>query len=137
MKLMLKRDEGRKGMLGGKAKYTLVAKLELSAEEAKTVDHFNLQNTLLYSAEAGSEAFRQYGSTGGTKVDLFAKFLLVKKLPKITGGDLLTGLTFEDEFVLSIIEIQGRVIQAANVFDAAVKSAASFLGEASLDLPVV
>jgi hypothetical protein len=137
MKLILKKEEGKKGLLGGKTKYTLVAKVELTAQEKETYNHFGLSNTLLYKAEANSESFRQYGSTGGTKIDLFARLLLKKKLPEIKAFDLMVGLTFEDEFVLSIVETEARVMEAANTLDAAIKAASVFLGEKVLDLPLV
>jgi hypothetical protein len=137
MKLLLKKEEGKKGLLGGKTKYTLAAKVELTAQEKETCTHFGLIHTLLYKAEANSESFRQYASSGGIKIDLFAKLLLKKKLPEIKAIDLLSGLTFEDEFVLSIIETEARVIEAANTFDAAIKAASIFLGEKALDLPLV
>jgi hypothetical protein len=137
MKLILKNEEGKKGLLGVTKKYTLVARVELTDTESRVVSQFGLMNTLLYKAEANTESFRQYGSTGGSKVELFARLLLKKKIPEIKALDLMAGLTFEDEFVLSIIETEARVIEAANIFDAAIKAASVFLGEKSLDLPVV
>jgi hypothetical protein len=137
MKLTLKKESGKKGFIGGKPKYTLVARVEMTTKEKEVYDKFHLDGTLLYKAEANSESFRQYGSNGGMKVDLFARLLLKKKIPEIKAHELLAGLTFEDEHVLSIIETEQRVMEAANTLDAAVKAASVFIGESSLDLPVV
>jgi hypothetical protein len=137
VKLILKKEESKKGLLSGKSKFVIVAKVELTANEKETYSHFNLSNMLLYKAEANNESFRQYGSTGGTKIDLFARLLLKKKLPEIKAFELVAGITFEDEHVLSIIETEQRVIEAANTFEAALKAASTFLGEKVLDLPLV
>jgi hypothetical protein len=137
MKLLLKKEEGKKGFIAGKPKYTLAAKVELSPKEMETYQHFHLNGTILYRADANTESFRQYMGTGGKNVELVLRLLPKKKSPDIKAFDLVMGLTFEDEFVLSIIDIEERVKEAANVLYAAITAASEFLGERSLDLPIV
>jgi hypothetical protein len=136
MKLLFKNTEISK-MLGGK-KYKMEVKVELTSAESQVVANHGLMNTLLYKAEAHTDSFRQYGSgVGIAGLDMLTKLLTKKKIPEIMASSLMFGLTFEDDFILSLIATKQVVIEAAIVFDTAIKASSVFIGEQSLDIPPV
>jgi len=136
MKLIFKNTEVSK--IFGNKKYKMEAILELTPEEKQIIHDHGLAGTLLYISEANTENFSQHNKGVGIPgLDGLIKLMTKSKIPKITGSNLMTGLVFEDEFVLSLIEVKQRVIGAAEVFDAAIKSASTFLGEQVLDIPLV
>jgi hypothetical protein len=136
MKLLFKNTASTR-MLGGK-KYKMEVEIELTPAEAEIYHKHNLHTTLLYTAEANTGSFRQYGTgVGIAGLDMLTKLLTKKKIPEITALNLMTGLTFEDDFILSLIATKQVVIEAATVFDTAIKAAAEFIGEQSLDIPII
>jgi hypothetical protein len=135
MKLLLKRTES-KGLLGGLKKCTVTAKLEMNEEERRVYDYYGLSVALLYRSDDESD-MKQFNTNRNKHVEQLLRLMAKRTKLEIVANDLVIGKVFEDDSVLAIIQMQNIVIEAANVFDAAIKSAATFLGEAALDLPVV
>jgi hypothetical protein len=135
MKLLLKRTEA-KGLMGGLKKCTVLAKVEMNEEEKRVYDHYGLAVTLLFRSDSDTE-MKQFNSNRNKHVEQMLRLLAKRTKLEIVALDLVAGKIFEDESVLAIIQMQNIMIEAANVLDAAIKSASQFLGEQALDLPVV
>ncbi len=134
MKLIIKK-EVKQGMLGGKT-YFMSAKLQCSPEEMNVIHDFRLTDALLFSEEAQTASFKQHFTGAGANMG-FLMALLKTKTPKITGSDLIVGLTFQDTVSMNLMVLEGEVIKAANLFMSFYDYAKDFLGEKSHELPVV
>ena len=136
MQLILTKTEVKRGLMGGTTMFTLAAKVLVSEQEREAFWHFRLQGAVFYKSEGAEHGPKQYIGADGPQ-SLAARFLLKQTNLEITGMNLISGLTFENESLLHLLDLEERVKEAANLFSVVVGRAIAFLGEEKIDLPMV
>lgn len=116
--------------------FTLAAKVHASEQEREAIWHFRLERALFYKSESEDSGPKQYTGTDAAQ-SLATRLFFKEANLEITGMNLISGLTFENESLLHLLDLEERVKEAANLFSVVVARAMTFLGEEKIDLPMV
>lgn len=136
MQLILTKSEVKRGLMGGKTMFALSARIETDAKETEAIWHFRLGGAVFYKSDGDERGPRQYFGANDSQ-SLAVRFLSKQTNLEITGMNLTSGLTFENESLLHLLDLEERVKEAANLFSIVVGRAITFLGEEKIDLPMV
>ena len=135
MKLLLTKTEQKRGMLGGKIMFSLVAKVECTDQEKEAIDHFRLSDVTFYKSDADDKGPKQYMGTDAAK-SLLVRLTLKQSALEITGMNLRIGMSFENESLVHLMDLEDKVIRAADFFSQTVARSLKFMGEQKIDLPL-
>jgi len=116
MKLLIRRDQ-KKGLMGGKVKFTLKAQVELSEEEKDHITKYKMGNTMLYT---------NMEDRGAGLLGMLSRFAMAID---ITVNDLVNGKQVECKDIIEMLALEEQVKEACNNFKNVLDAAAFFGGE--------
>ena len=116
MKLLISRDQ-KKGLFGGKVKFMLKAKAELSTEEQDNVVKYKMGKTMLYT---------NMEDRGAGLLGLLSR---VAMAIEITVDDLVNGKQVDCKDIVEMLALEEQVKEACQNFKNVLEAATSFGGE--------
>ncbi len=90
MQLVLKREQGSKGIMSKSVTFILSARADLSQEEKHNVDRYKLGDQVIYNSEA-SQKHLQAGRESGSALGGIARLALAKMSLNVTINSLMRG----------------------------------------------
>jgi len=123
MKLMLSKEQQKKGMMGGKMIYTLTIKADLTDQEKHNLEKYGMTNELLYSDVEGDPASSVWKS-----IKTIATATTIKV------SDLSQGKTIECKDFIEIVTVEERVIAASKTLKNLLDAMANFEGEQVINI---
>jgi hypothetical protein len=118
MELLLTRSE-RGGLMGG-VKFSLMARVQLSAEELAHYKRYKLGDVVLY--ERGGD---KLATASGTLSILAARMAYLK----VTAADLISGKSIEVKDIVDVMNAQDQIKEAVEIFSKIMRAASTFEGE--------
>ncbi len=116
MKLLISRDQ-KKGLLGGKMKFILKARAEVTDEEKDNIAKYKMGNTLLYT---------NLEDRGSGLLGMLSRAAMAIE---IKVDDLVKGKQVECKDIIEMLALEEQVKEACNNFKNVLEAAASFGGE--------
>lgn len=136
MKLILNKTERQKmTLMGGVPVFNMTAKVQLEPGELEAIMHFRLRDCLVYKGDENMAGVKQFVSDNAANNPLW-RLLPKPPIAQVTGGQLIDGITYEQDTLLGLIFLEGEVKKAADAFYRIVERAQTFMGEEALDLPL-
>jgi hypothetical protein len=106
MKLVIKKDQEKKGLLG-KVKFKFTARVELTSEESKLVERYKMGSTELHSKDAFQDKIAPR-SIAGAITDIAIKKIFLN----ITISNLVDGVIFECKTIDEILQHETAIKEA-------------------------
>lgn len=122
MKLVIVRDQVSKGMMSKKVHFSILAKVEVSADEKENIEKYKLGNTLLYT----NMEDRGSGVLGA----ISRKAMAVE----FTINSLITGKKIESEDIGEILDLEDTIIGVAKNFKQILEASANFGEQVVIEL---
>jgi len=120
MKLVLLRNQS--STFTGKAKFSIMAKIEVSSEEQTHIRKYDMGKTLLHTNMAN----RGSGIAGAiSRASMEVKF---------TVNDLINGKKVECKDIMEMLELEEVIVSVSKTFKQVLEAAASFGGETVIEL---
>jgi hypothetical protein len=126
MKLLLRRDQRKAGMLGDRAMFVLEVRAQLSDEERAAIKRASLTDNILFQRFAHPPA-------GDTLNDKWDNFRLEAMNVEIRVGELVDGRRFECRSIREMMSAEKSIRKAGELFAMVLWRAMHFDGEEVID----
>jgi hypothetical protein len=126
VKLLIKRDQQMKGMLGTKATFQITAKAEISPEEQKAIVKYGLGDTVLY---------KKYEVSGGAGLlGMASRAVLNATNVVVTINSLVSGSRVECKDVVDMLAVEEQIVEGAKMFKQVLHAAMHFGGNEEIEI---
>jgi len=123
MKLILSKEQQKKGMMGGKIVYLLTVKADLTDEEKSNLEKYGMSDTVLYSDVEGDPA-----------ASAWKAIKTIATSTVINVSNLAYGRTIECKNFMEIMQIEQQVITACQNLKSILEAMANFEGERVIEI---
>src|ERR1051326_8728806 len=120
MRLVIKRDQQMKGMLGNKASFQIAAQVETTPEERKAITQYGLGDTVLY------QKFEVQGGSG--LLGMASRAMLNATNVVVTVNSLVNGCRVECKNVVDMLGVEEQIVEGAKQFKQVLHAAMHFGG---------
>lgn len=127
MKLLLRREQQKSGLIRSTVTFAITVRAELSPEERSNIEKYQLGSSVLYTR--GELADRGSGLMG---LASRAAFHLMNI--SVTVNDLVQGKRIECKDIIEMLGVQEQLKEAATTFKAVLDAASHFGGDEVLEL---
>ncbi len=127
MKLLLRRDQQTGGIVRTKVTFSLTVRADLSDEERRSIQKYQLGDTILYTR--GEITDRGAGLLG-----LASRMAFKMMNISVSVNDLANGKRVECKDIMEMLGVEEQIKEAAATFKAVLDAAAHFGGDEVIEL---